>query len=124
MRERLGGMRFYLSLYRDFVTQYWKTRMASKIDFFFGLGAFLATQAGGILLLVFVFQSIPDLNGWTLYQVLFIYGFAQLPRGLDHIFTDYFWGFSEHVIIEGEYDRPELAEDAALDALAAMTRGD
>lgn len=28
------------------------------------------------------------------------------------------------VPIEGEYDRPELAEDAALDALAAMTRGD
>ncbi len=98
-------LKFYLSLYKDFVTQYWKTRMASKVDFFFGLGAFLATQAGGILLLVFVFQSIPDLNGWSLPQVLFIYGFAQFPRGIDHVFTDYLWGFSEHVIIDGEYDR-------------------
>jgi len=105
MNKFLGELKFYLSLYRDFVAQYWKTRMASKIDFFFGLGAFLATQAGGVPLLVFVFRSIPDLNGWSLTQVLFIYGFAQLPRGIDHVFTDYFWGFAEHTIIEGEYDR-------------------
>lgn len=129
----LDTIRFYGSLYRDFVAQFWKTRMASKLDFFFGLGAFLATQAGGILLLVFVFQSIPSLNGWSLAQVLFIYGFAQLPRGLDHVFTDYFWLFAEHSIIEGEYDRyllrpasplfQVIAEDFQVDGLGELIVG-
>ncbi len=98
-------LKYYLSMYKDFVLQYWKTLLASKLNFFLGLGAFLVTQAGGILFLVFVFQAIPNLNGWTLDQLLFIYGFAQLPRGLDHLFADYLWLFSNVTIVHGEYDR-------------------
>ncbi len=98
-------IRYYLSLYKDFVLQYWKTLMASKVNFFLGLAAFLATQAGGVLFLVFVFQAIPNLNGWTLPQLMFIYGFAQLPRGIDHLFADYLWLFTNVTIVQGDYDR-------------------
>jgi ABC-2 type transport system permease protein len=125
MRNPLRTLGFYGSLYKDFVAQYWKTLMASKVDFFFGLAAFLATQAGGILLLVFVFQAIPDLNGWSLHQVLFIYGFANLPRGIDHLLTDYLWLFAEHSVVEGEYDRYLLRPVSPLfQVLAERFQGD
>lgn len=96
---------FYLSLYKDFVLQYWKTLMASPLNLWLGLGAFLVTQAGGLLFLVFVFDRIPDLNGWSLAQLLFIYGFANLPRGLDHVFTNWIWLLSNRVILQGDFDR-------------------
>lgn len=105
MRKTLETLAFYASLYREFVLQYWKGLMASKVDFLFGLFAFLATQAGGILLLLFVFQTIPDLEGWSLHQILFIYGFSQIPRGIDHLLSDYLWLFAEHSVVEGEFDR-------------------
>ena len=77
----------YLSLYRIFVIQYIKTTMQSKVDFFIGLSGFLISQAAGLAFLYLVFEQIPSMQEWSLEQMLFIYGFAQLPRGIDHLLT-------------------------------------
>lgn len=95
----------YLKLYSKFVSQYLKFMMQSKVNFFIGLAGFLTTQASGIVFLYLVFEQIPTLSGWSYYEVLFIYGFAQLPRGLDHLFTDYIWLLARDVIVKGEFDR-------------------
>lgn len=68
-----------------------KTVMQSKLDFFIGLGGFLISQAAGLAFLYLVFQQIPVMKGWSLEQLLFIYGFAQIPRGIDHLLTDNLW---------------------------------
>lgn len=95
----------YLKLYGKFMTQYLKFMMQSKVNFFIGFFCFLSTQASGLAFLYLVFQHIPTLNGWSYYEILFIYGFAQLPRGLDHLLTDYIWILGMRVIIKGEFDR-------------------
>lgn len=95
----------YFKLYMRFVSQYLKFMMQSKVNFFVGLAGFLTTQVSGIVFLYLVFQQIPTLSGWSYYEILFIYGFAQLPRGLDHLFTDYIWMVGMRVIIRGEFDR-------------------
>lgn len=95
----------YIKLYGRFVSQYLKFMMQSKVNFFVGLAGFLTTQVSGIVFLYLVFQQIPSLNGWSYYEILFIYGFAQLPRGIDHIFTDYIWMIGMRVVIRGEFDR-------------------
>jgi len=79
--------------------------MQSKVDFFMGFLAFFTNQALGILFLWVVFAQIPDLQGWGFNEVLFIYGFAQIPRGLDHMFTDLIWGLGQHMVIDGSFDR-------------------
>lgn len=95
----------YFRLYVMFVTQYLKMLMEYKADFLIGILGFLFTQGSGIAFIWLVFQKIPHLNGWDFHQVVFIYGFAQLPRGLDHLLTDNLWLLSGQIIVRGEFDR-------------------
>jgi ABC-2 type transport system permease protein len=87
------------------VSQFFKTIVQSKVDFLMGLFGFLLTQIMGIVFLYLVFAQIPDLQGWTLDQLIFIYGFAQIPRGIDHLFTDNLWMLSYWLVIDGDFDR-------------------
>lgn len=95
----------YLSLYRIFVIQYIKTTMQSKVDFFIGLGGFLISQAAGLAFLYLVFEQIPSMQKWSLEQMLFIYGFAQLPRGIDHLLTDNIWMVGWQMVMKGTFDK-------------------
>lgn len=95
----------YGRLYRIFIVQYLKSLMQSKVDFFVGLVGFFLTQIMGIIFLYLIFQQIPTLNNWTFEQLVFIYGFAQIPRGLDHLFTDNIWMIAWRMVISGEFDR-------------------
>ena len=95
----------YMRLYRVLIAQFLKGIMQSKIDFLMGLFGFFFTQLLGITFLYLVFQQIPNLQGWTLEQLIFIYGFAQIPRGIDHLFTDNIWLVAWRLVINGEFDR-------------------
>lgn len=95
----------YLKLYNKFLKQYIKTLMEYRADFLLGLIGFVLVQGVGIVFISLVFNSIPTLKGWSFYEILFIYGFAQIPRGIDHVFTDQLWIFSWKTIVQGEFDR-------------------
>lgn len=95
----------YSKLYIKFVAQFLKVLMEYRADFFIGLAGCFVTQATGLAFLYIVFQKIPTLNGWTFNQMLFIYAFAQLPRGFDHLITDNLWLLSRRLIVTGEFDR-------------------
>lgn len=98
-------IRRYLRLYKVLVTQFFKTIMQSKVDFLMGLLGFFLSQVLGIAFLYLVFEQIPDLNGWSFEQLMFIYGFAQIPRGIDHLFTDNIWLVAWRLVINGDFDR-------------------
>ncbi len=95
----------YIRLYRVLIAQFFKVIMQSKVDFFMGLFGFFLTQITGIAFLYLVFRQIPSLNGWSLDQLIFIYGFAQIPRGLDHLFTDNIWMIAWRWVVSGDVDR-------------------
>ena len=95
----------YLRLYKALISQFFKVVMQSKVDFLMGLFGFFFTQISGILFLYLVFEQIPSLQGWTLAQLVFIYGFAQIPRGIDHLFTDNIWMVAWRLVINGDFDR-------------------
>lgn len=95
----------YISIYKAFLKQYLKTLMEYKADFLIGMMSFLLVQSSNIIFMSLIFARIPDLNGWTYYEVLFIYGFSQLPRGLDHLFTDNLWLVSNSYVRTGEFDK-------------------
>ena len=101
----MNTVKRYLRLYRVLVAQFLKTIMQSRVDFLIGLFGFFFTQVMGIAFLYLVFQQIPDLQGWTLDQLIFIYGFAQIPRGIDHLFTDNIWLVAYRLVINGDFDR-------------------
>lgn len=95
----------YIRLYKVLIAQFFKVILQSKVDFLMGLFGFFFTQIMGIAFLYLVFQQIPSLQGWTLNQLIFIYGFAQIPRGIDHLFTDNIWMVAWRIVINGDFDR-------------------
>ena len=101
----MNTIKRYIRLYRVFVVQFLKFLVQSKADFLIGLIGFFLTQASGIAFIYLVFQQIPTLQDWTFSQLIFIYGFAQIPRGLDHLFTDNIWMVAWNLIVNGKFDR-------------------
>lgn len=123
----------YLRLYRALISQFFKKVLQSKVDFLLGLFGFFFIQLAGILFLYLVFEQIPHLQGWSLAQLLFIYGFAQIPRGIDHLLTDNIWLVAWRLVINGDFDRYMLrpmnvlfqiiAEKLQPDALGELLMG-
>ena len=101
----LHTLKRYGRLYRVLISQFLKVVMQSKVDFLMGLLGFFLTQASGIIFLYLIFQQIPNLQGWTFDQLIFIYGFAQIPRGIDHLLTDNIWLVAWRIVVNGEFDR-------------------
>lgn len=95
----------YWKLYHLLISRFFQEIMQSKVDFFTGLIGFFLTQIMGIAFLQLIFMQIPNLQGWTLEELIFIYGFAQIPRGIDHLFMDNIWMIAWRIIINGEFDR-------------------
>lgn len=87
-------MRKYVRLYRRFLAQYLKQLLEYRVDFIIGILSFVFIQASGIVFLTVIFNGdngIKELMGWQFNDLLLIYAMFQLPRGLDHLFTDNLW---------------------------------
>lgn len=84
-------MRRLWHIYLSFTTQYLKRLVNYRVDFVIGVLSFMFVQLSGVILITLVFNQITQLNGYTFEQMIFFYGFFQLPRGIDHLFTDNIW---------------------------------
>lgn len=98
-------MKRYIKLYIIFLKQYMKAQMQSKLDFIMGFFSFFLNQILGIVFIYLVFEKIPNLRGWSFDQMIFIYGYAQIPRGIDHFIADYLWVFTRKTVRDGSFDR-------------------
>lgn len=104
----------YIKLHTIFIKQDLKKLMEYKMDFLLGAMGFLLGQAVQILCLGIIFAAIPALcyteNGvvvdsWTFHEVLFIYGFSLIPKGIDHLFFDNLWGLGYWIVDKGDFDK-------------------
>lgn len=95
----------YLRLYGLFLAHNLKRLLHHRADLVIGMIGFLVLQASGIGMLYLVFARIPTVAGWTFDEVLFVYGFAQIPRGLDHLLTDNLWSLADRIVDKGDFDR-------------------
>lgn len=98
-------MRKSLRLSRIFISQRLKRMMEYKIDFLTGALAFLLSQGSSILFLGVIFSNIPDLKGWKFEEIIFIYGFSLIPKGLDHLFADNLWKIGYFIVRKGDFDK-------------------
>lgn len=98
-------MRRVLRLHRIFISQYLKRLMEYKVDFLIGAAGLLLSQIFQIVFIGIIFSTIPTLSGWTYYQILFIYGFSLIPKGIDHLFFDNLWMVGYRIVRKGEFDK-------------------
>ncbi len=126
-------MRRFFKIYRILVAQNLKRLMEYKADFFAGAVSFLIDQAIGIAFIFIIFSQIPQLSGFTFEQIVFIYGFSQIPKGIDHLLTDNLWCVGYFIVKKGDFDkyltRPinplfhVIAETFQIDAVGELVVG-
>jgi ABC-2 type transport system permease protein len=87
----------YLRLYFIIETQYIKARMQYRADFIISsIGMFFSSLATlGIFWVLF--NSIPNLAGWSFMQLVFIYGFYMIAISPMQILFDHIWQIRFHV---------------------------
>lgn len=101
----LKKLRRVFKLHRIFIKQDLKRLMEYKIDFVTGAVALLIAQGINVFFLSIIFSQIPSLDGWAFEQIIFIYGFALLPKAIDHLFTDNLWAIGHFIIRKGDFDK-------------------
>ena len=122
-----------LKIHRIFMAQEFKRMMEYKGDFIVGIIGFFLVQLSNLLFLGIIFNQVPTLMGWTVYEVVFIYGLSLIPKGIDHFFFDNLWNIGFFIIRKGDFDkyltRPVntlfhvLVEKIQLDALGELIMG-
>ena len=120
-------------MHKIFVAQELKRMMEYKGDFIVGIIGFLFAQCTNMLFLWIIFRQIPSLMGWTLNQVVFIYGFSLIPKGIDHLLFDNLWAIGHWTVRKGDFDkyltRPVntlfhvMVERLQIDALGELIMG-
>ncbi len=93
-----------IGLFADYLSQYFKTRLAYRTDFLGELVSNFIFEVINLVFIIVVFQHVPYLNEWTRDEIIFIYGFFLIPYAVFTMFFG-FWDFNEKYIIRGEMDR-------------------
>ena len=120
-------------MHRIFVAQELKRMMEYKGDFLTGIAGFLLNQFFNLMFLWIIFANIPNLMGWTIEQIVFIYGFSLIPKGIDHLLFDNLWSIGYFTVRKGDFDkyltRPinplfhVMVEKLQIDALGELIMG-
>jgi ABC-2 type transport system permease protein len=97
-------MRYYASLYTQFIFQQFKGRLEYRASFVIATVAAFFQQAASLLTIWVVLAQIPTLGGWTLPEIGLLYGLMLLARSLNQMFADSPWGMGGH-IQSGDFDR-------------------
>ncbi|MGH9369467.1 MAG: ABC transporter permease [Thermoanaerobaculia bacterium] len=101
----LRGIVRHLRLLALYFAQYAKARLEYRADFFSSVVAsFLGTAASFGFLLI-VFSRVPALQGWSFFEMVFLYGFSLVPMGLFNVLSGNLWQFPDRYLIEGRFDR-------------------
>ncbi|UFJ41290.1 ABC-2 family transporter protein [Brevibacillus humidisoli] len=93
-----------LRLFTDYLSQYFKTRLAYRADFFGELVSNLIFELINLVFIIVVFQHVPLMKDWSRDEIIFVYGYFLIPYALFSMFFS-FWDFNERYIIRGEMDR-------------------
>ncbi|NTU79123.1 MAG: ABC transporter permease [Chloroflexales bacterium] len=95
----------YIRLYWAFLLNRLKILMEYRLNFLIGASSTLVLEATSLLALWVVVRQVPDLNGWTLDEILLIYGLLVLAKSISHMFADNLWTLGWAYIRSGQFDR-------------------
>lgn len=84
-------LRRHARLYRLLAAQYLKARMSYRADFLVSIVFMLLWFLPSFFSVVVLFTNIPTLAGWTLEELVFVYGFYMLAMVPNGVFFQNVW---------------------------------
>ena len=91
------GLGFYASIYFKIIAQDFKSRMSYRADFFISTIGMILTNISGFVAFYIMFQNFSTINGWTYYEMLFLYGFSLIALTPMQCLFDNNWNLRNYV---------------------------
>ena len=88
MAARLRPARRLVYLYFRCLGQQMKAILAYETDFVVLLFSAALVQLAGFVFIWTIFQRIPDINGWTFWQVVMMYALIFITEGVGSLFFE------------------------------------
>ena len=85
------GLKFYLDIYRKILIQDLKSKMSYRADFIISNIGMIVSNLVGFVTFAILFKNFPSINGWTMYEMLFLYGFSLVALTPVQCFFDNNW---------------------------------
>jgi ABC-2 type transport system permease protein len=104
MAARLRDFRRGTYLYLRLLGQEMKSILAYRADFVILLFSAVVVQLTGFAVIWTIFQRIPDINGWTFWQVVMMYSLIFITEGVGSMFFEGTWWLA-YLVYSGELDQ-------------------
>lgn len=88
----------YIHLYFRYISMSIKSRLTYKTDTIIGIFGFIVTNTINFLALYLTISSVNIIDGYTIENLIFLYGLCLIPKGIDHILTDNLWTLSQKMV--------------------------
>lgn len=85
------GLKFYMSIYGKVLVQDLKSKMSYRADFIISNIGMIISNLVGFVTFYILFSNFPSINGWTMYEMLFMYGFSLIALTPLQCFFDNNW---------------------------------
>ena len=85
------GLKFYLGIYGKILLQDLKSKMSYRADFIISNIGMIVSNLVGFVTFAILFKNFPSINGWTMYEMLFLYGFSLVALTPVQCFFDNNW---------------------------------
>ena len=91
MTANRRGLKFYLDIYGKILVQDLKSKMSYRADFIISTIGMIVSNLVGFVTFYILFRNCPSINGWTMYEMLFLYGFSLVALTPVQCFFDNNW---------------------------------
>jgi ABC-2 type transport system permease protein len=100
----MASLRKNLRIYFKLQLMQIRSTIEYASDFWIGIVGAIMLQASGLVFISALFSQVPEVAGWTVWNIVLLYGLAMIPTGLRELFSDGFWMLRTRVNT-GEFDR-------------------
>ena len=94
----------YLKLYFTYAKRSLMGKFTYKANVIIGVIAFLFAQITSLLTLFLLVSAVPNIDGYTIYDIGFLFGITNMAIGIDHLFSDKLWTVAYHEVKMGKLD--------------------
>jgi ABC-2 type transport system permease protein len=101
---RIRPIQRLVYLYFRCLGQQMKAILAYEADFVVMLFSAVIVQIAGFLFIWTIFQRIPTINGWTMWQVVMMYALIFVTEGVGSLFFEGTWRLS-NLVYTGQFDQ-------------------
>ncbi len=111
-----------LRIYRRCLGAQFRATLEYQSDFWVLVVAAVLTQAAGLLLIATIFERVPRIHGWGVWEVVLIFGMMIFARGVTELVAEGTWGMAT-LVNTGELDQMLLRPFSCLLQVCAYRVG-